>query len=57
MKYQNNNFFRFSFICGIYIITHVIFMKIRIVHTLKSDWLYGVRIKTSSVSSMDLYDL
>ena len=25
-------------------------MKIRIVHTLRADWLYGVRIKTSIMS-------
>ena len=31
---------RFSFIGGINIITHAIFMKIRIVHTLRADWLY-----------------
>ena len=30
-------------------------MKIRIVHTLRTDWLYGVRIKTSSVSVLWTY--
>ena len=37
--YQNNTHFIFSFIGGINIITHTIFMKIRIVHTLRVDWL------------------
>ena len=27
-------------------------MKLRIVHTLRADWLYGVSIKTSRVSSV-----
>ena len=31
---------RFSFIGGINIITHSIFMKIIIVHMLRADWLY-----------------
>ena len=44
----NNHIFRVSFICsitkarwgyGITIITHAIFMKIRIVYTLRADWL------------------
>ena len=30
-------------------------MKIRIVHTLRADWLYGVRIKTFSVSVLGTY--
>ena len=30
-------------------------MKIRIVHTLRADWLYGVRIKTSRVSVLGTY--
>ena len=30
-------------------------MKIRIVHTLGADWLYGVRIKTSRVSVLGTY--
>ena len=34
------------FIGVINIITHMNFMKIRIVHTMRADWLYGVRIKT-----------
>ena len=38
-KYLNNNKFRFRFIGDINIITHVIFMKIRIVHKLRADWL------------------
>ena len=33
------NKFRFRFIAGINIITHAIFMKIRIVNTLCADWL------------------
>ena len=37
--YLNNNIFRFSLLGDITIITHVIFMKIRIVHTLRADWL------------------
>ena len=48
--YIHNKYFRFSFIGGINIITHAIFMKIRIVHMLRVDWLYGVRIKTYRVS-------
>ena len=48
LKYLNNQKFRFSFIGGINIITHAIFMKIRIVHTLRDDW-----FKTS----IDLYKL
>ena len=38
-KYLNNNIFRFSLIGGINIIIHTIFMKIRIVHTLRAGWL------------------
>ena len=38
--YLNNNNFRFSFIGVINIITHAVFMKIRIVHVLRADWLY-----------------
>ena len=49
VKVLNNTNFRFSFICGINIITHAIFMKIQIVHTLSADWLYGVHIKTFRV--------
>ena len=30
-------------------------MKISIVHTLRPDWLYGVRIKTSRVSVLVTY--
>ena len=30
-------------------------MKIRIVHTLRTDWLYGVRIKTFRVSVLGTY--
>ena len=30
-------------------------MKIGIVHTLRADWLYGVRIKTSRVSVLGTY--
>ena len=30
-------------------------MKIRIVHTLRADWLDGVRIKTSRVSVLVTY--
>ena len=41
--------FRLSFIGGINIITNAIFLKIRIVYTLRSDWLEGVRIKTSTL--------
>ena len=41
--------FRFSCIGGINIITHAILMKIRIVITLRADWLYGVHIKTYRV--------
>ena len=37
------------------IITRPIFMKIRIVHTLLADWLYGVRIKISRVSVLGTY--
>ena len=37
--YINNTNFRFSFIGGINIITHAIFMKIKIVHALRIDWL------------------
>ena len=37
--YLNNTNFRCSFIGGINIITYTIFMKIRIVHTLRADWL------------------
>ena len=37
--YLNNTKIRFSFIGGINIIMHAIFMKIRIVHTLRADWL------------------
>ena len=40
---------------GINIITHAIFMKIRIVHTLRADWLYGVRINKSRVSVLGIY--
>ena len=47
--------FRFSFIGGINIITHAIFMKISIVHTLRDDWLYGVRIKKFRVSVLGTY--
>ena len=55
-KYLNNKNFRFSFIGGINIITHAIFMKIRLIHTLLADWLYGVRIKTSiDVSLLGTY--
>ena len=39
VKYLNNNNFRFSFIDGITIIMHPIFMKIRIVHTPRADWI------------------
>ena len=46
---------RFIFIGVINIITHAIFMKIRIVHTLRADWLYGLRIKTSRVSVLGTY--
>ena len=53
--YLNNTNVRFSFIGGIHIITHAIFMKIRIVHTLRADWLLGVRIKTSRVSVLGTY--
>ena len=35
--YTNNIIF--SFIGGINIITHAIFMKVRIVHSLRADWL------------------
>ena len=38
-KYLNNTNCIFIFIGGINIITHAIFMKIRIVHTLHVDWL------------------
>ena len=38
-KYINDTHFIFSFIDGIIIITHAIFMKIRIVHTLRTNWL------------------
>ena len=31
------------------------FMKIRIVHTLRAYWLYGIRIKTSRVSVLETY--
>ena len=31
--------YSFGFIGGINIITHAIFIKIRIVHTLRADWL------------------
>ena len=34
---------------------HAIFMNIRIVHTLRADWLYGVRIKTYRVSVLGTY--
>ena len=55
-KYLNNKKFRFSFIGGINIITHAIFMKIRIVHTLRADRLYGFRIKkTHRVSLLGTY--
>ena len=54
-KYLNNTNFRFSFIIGINIITHLNFMKIGIIHTLIADWLYGVRIKTSRVSVLGIY--
>ena len=37
------------------IIAHAIFMKIRIVHTLRADWLQGVRIKTYIVSVLETY--
>ena len=47
--YLNNKNCRFSFIGGINIITHAIFLKIKIVYTLQSDWLHGVRIETSLV--------
>ena len=30
-------------------------MKIRIVHTMRADWLYGVRIKTFRVSVLGTY--
>ena len=30
-------------------------MKIRIVHTLHTDWLLGVRINTSIVSVLEIY--
>ena len=58
--YLNNNIFRFSLISGIHIITHVIFMKIRIVHTLRADWLYityreSLSIKTSGLSVLGTY--
>ena len=39
LTYLNNTYFRFSFIGGIAIIMHAIFMKIRIDHTLRADWL------------------
>ena len=38
-KYLNNKKIRFSFIGVIYIIMHAIFMNIRIVHTMRADWL------------------
>ena len=47
--------FRFSFIGGITITIHVIFINIRIIHTLRADWLYGVRIMTSRVSVLGIY--
>ena len=37
--YINYNIFRFRFIGAITIITYAIFMKFRIVHTLRADWL------------------
>ena len=55
MNYLNNTNFRFSFIGGINIITHAIFMKIRIVYMLRADCLYGVRIKTSRMSVLGNY--
>ena len=54
-KYLNNKMFRFSFIGGITIITYAIFIKIRIIHTLDADWLYGIRIKSSRVSVLGTY--
>ena len=44
--------FRFSFICGINIITH---RKISIINMLRADWLLGIRIKTSVVSVLGIY--
>ena len=32
---------------GVNIRAHVILMKIRIVHTMRADWLWGIGIKTS----------
>ena len=60
IRYINNNIFRFSLIGGINIITHAIFMKIRIVVMLHADWLYGVlrhlECPTDSVRIRDLYE-
>ena len=53
--YLNNNIFRCCFIGGINIVTHEIFMKNRIVHTLCADWLYIVRSKTFRVSILGMY--
>ena len=38
--------FRFSFIVSITIISEAIYMKIRIVHMLRADWLEDVSIMT-----------
>ena len=54
-KYLNNNIFGFSLIGRINIITHAIFMKIRIVHTLRADLLYGVRITIFRDSVLGIY--
>ena len=38
-----------------HVITHAIFMKIRIVHTLSADWIYVVCINTPRVSVLGTY--
>ena len=43
-KFLNNTNFIFRFIGGINITTNAIFKNIRIVHTLRSDWLYRVSV-------------
>ena len=51
--YLNNTHFRFIFIGGINIITHAIFMKIRIVHMLRADWLYVTPYRVSVLRHLE----